>query len=477
MTDPKQEPEAPPAEPEPAPERPPAPVVELPRRPGPRVPPHAVESEAALVADVLLGGAEALSRVRGLVAPKDFFDPRLAAAFEAAFALEAEGSPVDPVAAATWLRDQGRPGARVAGELAHLLAGSGLVGDVEGHARAVRGRALLREGIRACQRLEGEAYRARDAGDWLAYAAAELQALELEGRSADLDDGPGPFDDALAAYDRAADAGGDVDGLQTGFFDLDYRAGLLKPEALVIVAGRPGMGKSSLAGAIAANVASRQGGGPEAVLFATLEMPRREIAGRMACAEARVDAKAAERGELTADESHALRQAFGFLRALPFGWLDEAGASVAQVEAAARALRSRAARRSGRLALVVVDYLQLCKGRGDNREQEVASVSRDLKAMAKRLKAPVVALAQLNRAVEGRSTKRPVLSDLRESGAIEQDADRVLFLHRPDYYDPDERPGECEVIIAKNRGGPTGDVTLRFDATCTRFDSLERRAS
>lgn len=430
-----------------------------------RLPPQDVAAEAAVVAACLLD-AGAVDRVRHLVDPHDCYDPRNRRYLAAAYALSELGEPVDPVSVG---RRIGTPG--VAAELARLVAEEPHVADLEAHARAVRDRAQLRRGIEACQRAAASGHAAASAADWLAATAASLQALELEGTAADLDDGPAAFDDALARYRRAADAGGDTTGLATGFVDFDYRAGLLEPEELVVLAARPGMGKTALAGCIASNVSARGG----AVLFATLEMPKRQIAGRMACAEARVDAGAAKRGELDQNELYDLLEAVGRMRTRPIGWLDQAAASPAQIEAAARALRSRASVRGGRLALVVVDYLQLCRGRGESREQEVASVSRDLKAVAKRLRCPVLVLAQLNRAVEGRASKRPVLSDLRESGAIEQDADRVLFLHRDDYYDPGERPGECDLIVAKNRDGATGDVTLRFDAACARFDNLERR--
>lgn len=437
-----------------------------------RPPPHDVAAEAVVVAACLLE-AGAVARVRGIVAPGDCYDPRHGAYLEAALELDAAGAPVDAVAAVRWLRERGRHADPA--ELGHLLADTPAVAHLEGHARAIRAKALLRRGIEACRLAAASGYDAPDAAEWARETAARLQALELEGQGEGLDLSPGPVDAALAAFDRALDAGGDVDGLPTGFVDLDHNTGLLAPEEFAVIAARPGMGKTSFVGQLALNVASRPAPRPEGVVFVTAEMPAARIAGRLVAAEARVPAGAARRGWLTADQAYLLRQAAARVRSLPLAWFDCAAPTVGQVEAACRAARSAFARRGGGLALVIVDYLQLLREPGHtSREQEVAAVSRGLAAMAKRLKAPVVCCAQLNRAVEGRASKRPVLSDLRESGAIEQDAWRILFLHRPDYYDPAESPGLCEVITAKNREGATGDVALRFDASCTRFDNLER---
>lgn len=274
--------------------------------------------------------------------------------------------------------------------------------------------------------------------------------------------------------DAAAKAGTAALGVPTGFSAIDAMVPGLRPGQLIIVAGRPGMGKTAWALNLAVNVATSQRRG---VLVFSLEMDVTECAMRILSSEARVSVSAQLAGRSTADDWSALARTSLEIAQIPL-WLDGTAAlSLLDMRAKARTLALEMDRAGTPLGLIVVDYLQLMKteqSRTSNREQEVSALSRGLKVLAKEMGVPVVALSQLSRKVEERSNKRPMLSDLRESGAIEQDADLVIFFFRPGYYDPDDRSlaGIAEAIIAKQRSGPTGTARLRFDAASTRFDTL-----
>lgn len=255
--------------------------------------------------------------------------------------------------------------------------------------------------------------------------------------------------------------------LRTGIYELDRVLGGLENGRLYVVAGRPGMGKSALAVQLAEE-AARQGS--RCAVF-SLEMPSAEIARRMVCSAARVNSRDLGARKLDDLEARRMTNAAGALSVLPIVFPEAMRMTIEQIARVARQEKLR----SG-LGLVLVDYLQLIRssGRHDNREQEVSEISRELKLLARELDLPVVAVSQLSRKVEERSDKRPMLSDLRESGAIEQDADAILFLFRPDYYSREAAKGLCEVIVGKNRGGETGFVRVNFEAQYTRFSDVSK---
>ena len=259
--------------------------------------------------------------------------------------------------------------------------------------------------------------------------------------------------------------------MPTGFAALDATLGGLQPGALCVLAARPAMGKTALAMQVALN-AGRSG---KRVAFFSLEMPRRELALRILACEAMVDGERIRSGHLRDQDLDRLMQAVARdPAALPIEWCDKASMAVAGIRAEAQ----RMAAEPGGLDMVAVDYLQLVVGKGSsnrNREQEVAEISRGFKLLAKDLNCPVLLLSQLNRSVEARANKRPMLSDLRESGAIEQDADLVMFVYRDEYYnEASEARGRAEIILAKNRNGSTGTRVLKFQKAWTRFDDVEQ---
>jgi replicative DNA helicase len=306
-----------------------------------------------------------------------------------------------------------------------------------------------------------------------------------------------------AAFEQitaAAERGDRITGISTGYEKLDAKTAGLHDGDLSIIAARPGMGKTSFVLNVAVNVASprtvsspgpdQAGHGVErhdpgfgAAVF-SLEMPREQLATRMVCSEGRVDVGKLRQGFLQPDDWRRLTEAASYLSTLPL-WIDDTPAiSLLELRAKVRRIQAEYDRPPSegnpgrRIGLVVIDYLQLMKGRDgvSSREQEISEISRGLKQLAKELKVAVIALSQLNRAVETRTTKdkRPQLSDLRESGAIEQDADNIIFIYRDEYYNPEttNHKGIAEIIVAKQRNGPTGKVLTRFTSSCTRFDNL-----
>jgi replicative DNA helicase len=264
-----------------------------------------------------------------------------------------------------------------------------------------------------------------------------------------------------------------VTGVPSGFYDLDEKTAGFQKSDFVVIAGRPSMGKTSFAMNIAENVAvGLKPAERQAVAVFSLEMSKESLVQRLMCSLARVDIHKIRRGYASNEEYKKLQNAAAQLHEAPIYIDDTAAMSILEMRAKARRLVSEVP-----LGCIVIDYLQLIRGpeSSENRQQEISAISRSLKALAKELKIPVIALSQLSRAVETRGgTKRPVLSDLRESGAIEQDADVVLFVYRPEVYetDPQKRDGKAEIIIAKQRNGPTGSVDLAFLSECTRFESL-----
>ena len=281
------------------------------------------------------------------------------------------------------------------------------------------------------------------------------------------------FSQLLAAF-RAAESG-EIPGLTTGFLDLDDRLSGLHPGELVVLAARPGMGKTAMALDVTRAVTAR---GTGALVF-SLEMPKEQLAMRMFCQDAQVDVGSVRKGRVSADGWQRLSAAAGVVSKQPLHFDDSPSLALHQLRATARRVAADAARAGHKLGLVVVDYIQLMQGDPDaqNREQQVAGISRGLKQLARELNVCVLALSQLNRGVESRARdKRPMLSDLRESGAIEQDADAVLLLYRDDYYrdvKPEKR-GIAEVIVAKQRNGPTGTVYVRWVAESAHFCNLAR---
>lgn len=466
-------------------------------RPGPgRIPPNDLDAEAAVLSAVLLAD-DAFDRVSEVLKPEHFYSGANQRVFEAVVDLQSRSSPVDIVTVAGWLRDRGTLD-QMGGTpyLAQLSGAFPAPAHLEVHAGAVRQKWRLRQVIATCQQFAAAGY--GDCGDVQGFVDEAEQAifdLARQPQNSSVAPLKTAITSAFTLISEAAKRGGGITGLATGFPDLDKMTAGLHPGELYIVAGRPGMGKTAFVLNLAQRlVAPREvqfenqeaqiqaGAG---VVFFSLEMPRDQLASRLLASEAQVDVSKIRSGNIGKGDWSSLTEAASKLSRLPL-WLDDTPAlSLLELRARVRRLQAEVARGGGdgpqaeRLGLVVIDYLQLMSGRPgvQNREQEISELSRGLKQLAKEMGVAVIALSQLNRSVETRTTKdkRPQLSDLRESGAIEQDADAIFFIYRDEYYFPETtEPGVAEVIVAKQRNGPTGKVKLRFNS---QFTSFENRAS
>ncbi len=438
------------------------------KRGGTRVPPHNSQAEESLLGAMLIDQRAIAAAVEAGVAGADFYAPAHAHVFEAVVDLFAKGRPADLVTVDESLRRRGHPEAG-GPALVSLQAGTPSVGNAGRYARIVAEHAQMRRIIDVGERIKDSGY---DMPEDVAGAvdAAEQLVYDLRPK-ADT-----PTAHALASVlsewldviERRVENGGKIEH-PTGWFDLDRHLGGLQPGRLLVVAARPGMGKTSWAGALAVNVAA--GGDP--VLFFSIEMGRDELAGRMVSSAAGLVGSKVSQGDVTPRDWELIAGAITDLHDLPIEIIDATPVTLLSVRAGIR----RAVSRFGRVGLVVIDYLQLMSGRGraENRQVEVAELARGLKLLSKEMGVPVVCLAQLNRAVEARSDKRPMLADLRESGEIENSADQIVFIYRDEHYSTrTEEPGIAELIVSKNRHGAPGTVKVSADLARGRWLNMAR---
>jgi len=438
-----------------------------------RVPPHNLVAEESLLGAMLLS-RDAIADVLEIVTAEHFYRPAHARVFEAVHSLYSAGDPADAVTVAESLERNGT--LEAIGGLDGLLSlqmNTPATSNAASYARIVRENHTLRRLIEVAGEIAELGYGRPDdvtkAVDWaenLMYQVAQGQVGDNTVKLSELLDGT--LDRLEELYER----GGTITGTATGYKDLDKLLSGLQPSSLYVVGGRPSMGKTSFALGMAAHAAIR---GQRPVLVFSLEMGHMELTQRLLCSEARVDSTKMRDGRLDDDDWNGINAAIGRLAEAPI-WIDDnPNVTVMEIRARARRLKSQV----GDLAMVVVDYLQLMTGRqaADNRQVEVAEISRGLKILARELECPVVALSQLSRNLEMRQQKRPILADLRESGAIEQDADVVMFIYRDEVYNPDntDTAGTAEVIVAKNRNGPTATTTLAFLSRFTTFANFAAR--
>ncbi len=448
-------------------------IDEVRRRASGRVPPHNLEAEESLLGAMLLSRDAITAAVEARVDATDFYKPAHTHVFEAVMALYGQGEPVDPVTVAEELRRAELLDAL--GGTATLLriqAGTPASANAGHYASIVNELALLRRLIAVAGDIAEMGYDAPDditqtldRAESLVFEVAEHRVSEsLTGISDALQS---TLDQLESMYGRESD----VTGVPTGYHELDELLLGLQPSNLVIVAARPGAGKTSMALGAAANVAlvSRR-----PTLFFSMEMGKLELTKRLLAAEARVDAKKLWTGNIPEADWTRLSHAVGRLAEAPLFIDDNAHCTVMEMRAKARRIKAR----YGDLGLIVVDYVQLMSSgvrHAENRQVEVSELSRGLKIHARDLEFPVMALAQLNRQLEYRQDKRPMLADLRESGALEQDADVVCFIYRDEIYNPEsDQRGTAEIIVAKHRNGPTGSTRLAFLDHITKFANMAR---
>ena len=352
--------------------------------------------------------------------------------------------------------------------------------NVKYHAEIVAEKSVLRQLVKVSTEIAAMGYEANDEVGVL-LDTAESRILEISNRKKRADFTPisAVLMDSVQNIEKLLNNKGGLTGIPTGFNDLDKLTSGLHPSDFIILAARPSMGKTALALNIVQNVAlrahKRVGGDPRSVAFFSLEMSKEQLVNRMLCAEANIDSQRLRIGEMKEDDWTHLWDACDVMSKAKIYIDDTAGITVMDMRSRARRLKAEHG-----LDLIVVDYLQLMQGSGKrntsgDRQQEVSEISRSLKALARELDVPVLALSQLSRGVEARQVKRPMLSDLRESGSLEQDADIVAFLYREDYYNPETENKHTELIIAKHRNGPVDTVNLFFHKQFTKFVGFTKR--
>ncbi|WP_420859408.1 replicative DNA helicase [Marivivens marinus] len=471
--------------------------------------PHSIEAEQQLLGAILTNN-DIFDRVAAIIGPKHFYEPVHARIFETASARISKNALASPVTLKTFLEDD--EGLKELGGPAYLarLAGAAISAfAARDYAQMIYDLAVRRELIRLGQDISGRAAKVEVASDPKEQIVAAEQALYQLAEQGTSEGGFQSFlkavTDAVNVANAAYQREGGLAGVSTGLIDMDKMLGGLHKSDLLILAGRPSMGKTSLATNIAFNVAKayRKGKLPDGsegavdggvVGFFSLEMSAEQLAGRILAEASEISSHKIRQGDMDEGEFRRFVDAAKQLEACPLFIDDTAAIPIAQLAARARRLK-----RTHGLDLLIVDYLQLVRGMSDNRVQEIGEISMGLKAIAKELNIPVIALSQLSRQVESRDDKRPQLSDLRESGSIEQDADVVMFVFREEYYIERDKPSEtdssmegqqkyndwaerlkaaggiAEVIIGKQRHGPIGTVKLSFEAQYTRFGNLEQQ--
>ncbi|MCE2485233.1 MAG: replicative DNA helicase [Desulfurellaceae bacterium] len=433
-----------------------------------KVPPQNVDAEESVLGGILLDDT-ALDRVLEVMGVDDFYDKSRGKIFQAMLSLSKQGAPIDLVTLTDRLRAQGElPDIGGATYLAELVDRVPSAANIATYARIVREKSVIRSLIRVSTDITERCYGSQDdieifldEAERLIFDVSEQRVRPAFTKVGDI------VMDTIKTIEKLYERKELVTGVPTGFLDLDRITAGLQPSDLVIVGARPSMGKTSLVMNIAQHVALHHN---TAVGVFSLEMAKDQLMLRMLCSEARVDLVKVRTGYLGERDFPRLAMAAGRLAEAPI-FIDDAPAqNVLEMRA-----KSRRLKREADVGLIVIDYLQLMRGltAQENRNQELSEISRSLKALAKDLNVPIIALSQLNRQVESRNDKRPVMSDIRESGSIEQDADVIMFIYRDEMYNRESQDeGVAEVIISKQRNGPTGTVRLAFRREYTRFDNL-----
>ncbi|MCI8505836.1 MAG: replicative DNA helicase [Lachnospiraceae bacterium] len=436
-----------------------------------RIQPHSIEAEQSVVGAMLMDRDAIVTAVE-IIHGDDFYDRRFGSIFEAMVELYTEGKAVDLVTLQERLREKNVPPEISSVEfIRDLIAGVPTSVNARQYAAIVYEKAMLRRLIKTNEEIADECYAASEPLDTILEETEKKIFELLKNRSG------GDFTpirqialDTLERIEKASRNKSAITGIPTGFTDLDYKLSGLQPSDLVLVAARPSMGKTAFVLNIAQHVALRKN---YTTAIFSLEMSKEQLVNRLFSMESRVDSQALRTGNLSDSDWEKLVESVGVIGNSRLIIDDTPGITVSELRSKCRKFKLEFG-----LDLIIIDYLQLMsvsRRSSDNRQQEISEISRSLKGLAREVGAPVIALSQLSRAVESRNDKRPMLSDLRESGAIEQDADVVMFIYRDDYYNKDtENPNIAEIIIAKQRNGPTGTVNLVWLPDYTKFVNMEK---
>lgn len=436
-----------------------------------RILPHSMEAEQSVIGSMIMD-REAILKASELLAGEDFYNRQYGILFETMVELNDEGSPVDLVTLQNRLREKDVPPEVSSLEFVReLITAVPTSANIKYYANIVAEKATLRRLIRLNEEIANTCYAGKESLEYI-LDDTEKKVFQLVQKRTTDDFVPirQVVMNALDRIETAAKNKGSVTGVPTGFIDLDYRTAGMQPSDLILIAARPSMGKTALALNIAQYVAFKKN---TPIAIFSLEMSKEQLVNRMFSLESNVDAQKLRTGQLNDQEWERLIESAGVIGKSNLIIDDTPGISVAELRSKCRKYKLE-----NNLSMIIIDYLQLMtgSGRSDSRQQEISDISRSLKAIARELNVPVIALSQLSRAVEQRPDHRPMLSDLRESGAIEQDADVVMFIYRDDYYNHDsDKKGISEIIIAKQRNGPIGTVELAWLPEYTKFANLEHR--
>ncbi len=435
-----------------------------------RVLPHSVEAEQSVIGSMIMD-REAIVLASEIVTGDDFYSKQYGVLFDTMVELNNEAKPVDVVTLQDRLKEKEVPPEVSSLEfIADLVAGVPTSANIKYYANIVAEKATLRKLIKLNEEIANTCYMGKESLEYI-LEDTEKRVFDLVQRR-----NTGEFVpireivmNAMDKIEKASRNNGVVTGIPTGFIDLDYRTAGMQPSDLVLIAARPSMGKTAFVLNIAQHVAFKQN---QTVAVFSLEMSKEQLVNRLFALESQVDSQNIRTGQLNDTEWEKLIESAGIIGKSNLIIDDTPGISIAELRSKCRKYKLE-----HNLSMVIIDYLQLMSGSGktDSRQQEISDISRSLKAIARELSVPVLALSQLSRAVEQRPDHRPMLSDLRESGAIEQDADVVMFIYRDDYYNHDtEKKDIAEIIIAKQRNGPIGTIELAWIPKYTKFANLQR---
>lgn len=433
-----------------------------------KLPPQSIEAEEALLGALLVNPTTSITRVVEQLKPESFYKTAHKIIYEAIVDLFNKSEPVDIVTVSEHLRDGDR--LEKAGGRAYIndmAMNVVTTANVEHYARIIAEKSTLRELINAGNEIVTTAYEEGSSDITLDTAEKMIFSIAQKKTTTDLIHVKDLVVTSYEQIESRYNNRNELSGVPTGFYDLDNQTSGLNKSDLIILAARPAMGKTSFVLNIALNVALKK---KVPVAIFSLEMSKEQLVQRLLCAQAEIDASRLRSGHMQSEDWAALTKAMGELADAPVFIDDTPAVNVMDIRAKCRRLSME----HGNLGLVAIDYLQLMEGSSKgriDRVQEISGISRGLKQLAREINAPIIALSQLSRAVEARQSKKPMLSDLRESGSIEQDADIVMFIYRDDYYNPEnlEAKGKAEIIIAKQRNGPIGSVNLLFQSNITKF--------
>ena len=436
-----------------------------------RILPHSVEAEQSVIGSMIMD-REAIVAASELITGEDFYNRQYGILFETMVELNDAGSPVDLVTLQNKLREKDVPPEVSSLEFVRdLIAAVPTSANIKYYAAIVAEKSTLRKLIRLNEEIANTCYAEKESLEYI-LEDTEKRVFQLVQKRSTDDYVPirQVVMNAMNRIELAAKNSGNVTGIPTGFIDLDYRTAGMQPSDLILIAARPSMGKTAFELNLAQHMAFKKN---LTVAIFSLEMSKEQLVNRMFSLESSVDAQKLRIGQLNDQEWERLIESAGTIGKSRLIIDDTPGISIGELRSKCRKYKLE-----HDLSIIMIDYLQLMSGggRSESRQQEISEISRSLKALARELNVPVIALSQLSRAVEQRPDHRPMLSDLRESGAIEQDADVVMFLYRDDYYNHDtDKKGISEVIIAKQRNGPIGTVELAWLPEYTKFANLERR--